>query len=65
MLTFYPEFEADPTDQEEIIFILDLSCSMKVIKVVAITTIGLVVITITGVIVITLQKPAPRIVLIS
>lgn len=29
MLTFYPEFEASPTDTAEIIFILDLSCSMK------------------------------------
>ena len=29
MLTFYPEFEATPTDIAEILFVLDLSCSMR------------------------------------
>ena len=30
MLTFYPEFEADAIFENEIIFVLDLSNSMKV-----------------------------------
>lgn len=30
MLTFYPEFEADPISENEIVFLLDLSNSMKV-----------------------------------
>lgn len=30
MLTFYPEFEADEITENEIIFLLDLSNSMKV-----------------------------------
>ena len=30
MLTFYPEFEAESPQQVEILFLLDLSCSMKV-----------------------------------
>ena len=30
MLTFYPEFEVDNISENEIIFILDLSNSMKV-----------------------------------
>lgn len=30
MLTFYPEFEADAISENEIIFMLDLSNSMKV-----------------------------------
>ena len=30
MLTFYPEFEADEITENEIIFMLDLSNSMKV-----------------------------------
>jgi len=29
MLTFYPEFEAPPSDLVDILLILDLSCSMK------------------------------------
>ena len=30
MLTFYPEFEAESPSEVEVIFLLDLSCSMKV-----------------------------------
>ena len=30
MLTFYPEFEAESPEQVEVVFLLDLSCSMKV-----------------------------------
>ena len=30
MLTFYPEFEAESPQEVEIVFLLDLSCSMKV-----------------------------------
>ena len=30
MLTFYPEFEAEIPQQVEVVFLLDLSCSMKV-----------------------------------
>ena len=30
MLTFYPEFEAKSPSEVEVIFLLDLSCSMKV-----------------------------------
>lgn len=30
MLTFYPEFEAESPPDVEVIFLLDLSCSMKV-----------------------------------
>ena len=34
MLTFYPEFEADAITENEIVFMLDLSNSMKVIIIV-------------------------------
>ena len=30
MLTFYPEFEAESPQEVEVVFLLDLSCSMKV-----------------------------------
>ena len=30
MLTFYPEFEAEIPQEVEVLFLLDLSCSMKV-----------------------------------
>lgn len=30
MLTFYPEFEAESPTEVEVLFLLDLSCSMKV-----------------------------------
>ena len=30
MLTFYPEFEAEIPREVEVLFLLDLSCSMKV-----------------------------------
>ena len=30
MLSFYPEFEAEPMDNIEYVFLLDVSCSMKV-----------------------------------
>ena len=30
MLTFYPEFEADSISENEVVFLLDLSNSMKV-----------------------------------
>ena len=30
MLTFYPEFEAESPSEVEVLFLLDLSCSMKV-----------------------------------
>ena len=30
MLTFYPEFEAESPPEVELLFLLDLSCSMKV-----------------------------------
>ncbi len=30
MLSFYPEFEAEPMENIEYVFLLDLSCSMKV-----------------------------------
>ena len=30
MLTFYPEFEAETPPEVEVVFLLDLSCSMKV-----------------------------------
>lgn len=30
MLTFYPEFEADNISENEVVFLLDLSNSMKV-----------------------------------
>ena len=30
MLTFYPEFEADSPQEVEVLFLFDLSCSMKV-----------------------------------
>ena len=30
MLTFYPEFEAETPREVEVLFLLDLSCSMKV-----------------------------------
>ena len=31
MLSFYPEFEAEPMENIEYVFLLDMSCSMKVI----------------------------------
>ena len=34
MLTFYPEFEAESPPEVELVFLLDLSCSMKVSSVV-------------------------------
>ena len=30
MLSFYPEFEAEPMEDIEYVFLLDISCSMKV-----------------------------------
>ena len=30
MLTFYPEFEAESPSEVEVVFLFDLSCSMKV-----------------------------------
>ena len=30
MLSFYPEFEAEPMANIEYVFLLDISCSMKV-----------------------------------
>lgn len=34
MLTFYPEFEAEIPREVEVLFLLDLSCSMKVSRIV-------------------------------
>ena len=32
MLVFYPEFDAEPPAEVEIIFFVDASCSMKVVR---------------------------------
>ena len=34
MLTFYPEFEAEIPREGEVLFLLDLSCSMKVSRII-------------------------------
>ena len=34
MLTFYPEFEAETPREVEVLFLLDLSCSMKVSRII-------------------------------
>ena len=34
MLTFYPEFEAEIPREVEVLFLLDLSCSMKVSRII-------------------------------
>ena len=34
MLTFYPEFEAETPREVEVLFLLDLSCSMKASRII-------------------------------